>query len=377
MRLCGPLRLLRRNSNRDNNGQAYGIAAMRRRVLSLPTILSAAFGLAIIGFLLWRVLDFEWDEFVEHLTGINWWLFILAGLLYYLSFWFRGWRWQLIFNSVANRSENPDLQRAEAPNVATMSLMILTGWFVNSVMFFRIGDAYRGWALADRTSSDMPTALGTVFAERVQDMVVVLVLVVTSAIWALLVDGFAASGRIVDVAVIVVAVASGLVLALLLILYVMGKAGERVARWLPARFGRQYLHFQDGTLNSFRGGGMTLQIALGVLGWLMEVLRFYFVAQAMGLEMAISIAMFAALANAIMTTIPVPGGLGFVETALITVLLLVGLNDTDAFTLTVLDRSISWLSIVAFGGIAFLATTLKRSVTNRTTRVDEVGASGG
>ena len=368
---------MRRNSNRDNNGQAYGIAAMRRRVLSLPTILSAAFGLAIIGFLLWRVLDFEWDEFVEHLTGINWWLFLLAGLLYYVSFWFRGWRWRLIFNSVANRSENPDLQRAEAPNVATMSLMILTGWFVNSVMFFRIGDAYRGWALADRTSSDMPTALGTVFAERVQDMVVVLVLVVTSAIWALLVDGFAASGRIVDAAVIVVAVASGLVLALLLILYVMGKAGERVARWLPARFGRQYLHFQDGTLNSFRGGGMTLQIALGVLGWLMEVLRFYFVAQAMGLEMAISIAMFAALANAIMTTIPVPGGLGFVETALITVLLLVGLNDTDAFTLTVLDRSISWLSIVAFGGIAFLATTLKRSVTNRTTRVDEVGASGG
>ena len=350
---------------------------MRRRVLSLPTILSAAFGLAIIGFLLWRVLDFEWDEFVDHLIGINWWLYILAGLLYYVSFWFRGWRWQLIFNSVANRSENPDLQRAEAPNVATMSLMILTGWFVNSVMFFRIGDAYRGWALADRTSSDMPTALGTVFAERVQDMVVVLVLVVTSAIWALLVDGFAASGRIVDVAVIVVAVASGLVLALLLILYVMGKAGERVAQWLPARFGRQYLHFQDGTLNSFRGGGMTLQIALGVLGWLMEVLRFYFVAQAMGLEMAISIAMFAALANAIMTTIPVPGGLGFVETALITVLLLVGLNDTDAFTLTVLDRSISWLSIVAFGGIAFLATTLKRSVTNRTTRVDEVGASGG
>ena len=329
------------------------------------------------GFLLWRVLDFEWNEFVEHLTGINWWLFVLAGLLYYLSFWFRGWRWQLIFNSVANRSDNPDLQRARAPSVATMSLMILAGWFVNSVMFFRIGDAYRGWALADRTSSDMPTALGTVFAERVQDMVVVLVLVVTSAIWALLVDGFAASGRIVDVAVIVMAVASGLVLALLLILYVMGKAGERLARRLPERFGRQYLHFQDGTLSSFRGGGLTIQIALGVIGWLMEVLRFYFVAQAMGLDMAISIAMFAALANAIMTTIPVPGGLGFVETALITVLLLVGLNDTDAFTLTVLDRSISWLSIVAFGGIAFLAMTLKRSVGNRATRVEEVGASGG
>ena len=355
------MRFLSGNQNSDGNGQGYSVGAMTRRVFSLPTILSVAFGLAIIGFLLWRVLDFEWDEFIGHLTGINWWLFILAAVLYYVSFWFRGWRWQLIYKSVANRSENPELRRSEAPSIRTLSALILTGWFVNSVMFFRIGDAYRGWALADRTPSDMPTALGTVFAERVQDMVVVLILVVVSAIWALLVDGFAASGRIVDVAVIVVAVASGLVLVLLLILYLMRAAGERLASWMPERFRGYYLHFQDGALNSFRGGQMPTQISLGILGWLMEVLRFYFVAQAMGLDMAMSIAMFAALANAIMTTIPVPGGLGFVETALITVLLLTGLSHTDAFTLTVLDRSISWLSIVAVGGSVFLMMTLRRS----------------
>lgn len=370
------MRFLTNNSNRGSNGQAYSISAMVRRVFSLPTMLSVAFGLAIIIFLLWRVLDFEWDEFVQHLTGINWWLFVLAGVLYYVSFWFRGWRWQLIYNSVANRSDNTEVKHSKAPGVPTMAGLILSGWFVNSVMFFRIGDAYRGWALADRTSSDTPTALGTVFAERVQDMAVVLVLVVVSAIWVLLVDGFAASGRIVDVAVIVVAVASGLVLLLLLILYLMGRVGEKIAGWLPARFRRQYIHFQDGTLDSFRGGDMPKQIALGVLGWVMEVLRFYFVAQAMSLEMAMSIAMFAALANAIMTTIPVPGGLGFVETALVTVLLLVGLSHTDAFTLTLLDRAISWLSIVGFGGIAFLAMTLRRTAGNRLSDAEEVNASG-
>ena len=371
------MRFLTNNSNRGNNGQAYSIGEVVRRVFSVPTMLSLVFGLAIISFLLWRVLDFEWDEFVQHLTGINWWLFVLAGLLYYVSFWFRGWRWQLIYNSVANRSDNAEMKRSQAPNIPTMSGLILSGWFVNSVMFFRIGDAYRGWALAERTSTDTPTALGTVFAERVQDMAVVLVLVVVSAIWALLVDGFAASGRIVDVAVIVVAVASGLVLLLLLILYLMGKAGGKIAGWLPERFSEQYLHFQDGTLDSFRGGDMPKQVALGVLGWVMEVLRFYFVAQAMGLEMAMSIAMFAALANAIMTTIPVPGGLGFVETALITVLLLVGLNHTDAFTLTILDRAISWLSIVGFGGLAFLVMTLKRTSNDRLTVAEEVSAGGG
>ena len=180
------MRFLTNNSNRGTNGQTYSIGAMVRQVFSLPTLLSVAFGLAIIGFLLWRVLDFEWDEFIEHLTGINWWLFILAGALYYVSFWFRGWRWQLIYNSVATRSDNADMRQSPAPNIPTMAGLILSGWFVNSVMFFRIGDAYRGWALADRTSSDTPTALGTVFAERVQDMAVVLVLVVVSAVWALL-----------------------------------------------------------------------------------------------------------------------------------------------------------------------------------------------
>ena len=371
------MRFLKNITNSTSNGRALGVADVLRRVFSAPTLLSVAFGLAIIGFLLWRVLDFEWDEFVQHLTGINWWLFVLAGILYYVSFWFRGLRWQLIFDAVIQRSEEAQIRNTKSPSVATMATMILIGWFINSVMFFRIGDAYRGWALADRTSIGMPTALGTVFAERVQDMVVVLILVVISAVWALLVDGFAASGAIVDVAVIVVAVAAVLVLVLLLIVYLMGAAGERLAQLVPIRFRQQYLHFQEGALNSFRGGRMPSQILLGMLGWLMEAARFYFVAQAMGLDMAMSIAMFAALANAIMTTIPVPGGLGFVETALITVLLFTGLSHTDAFTLTVLDRAISWLSIVAIGGLLFLTITLKKTARSRTDRVEEATASGG
>ncbi len=355
------MNLFRKTKNSDRNDRDLSIADVLRRVFSVPTLLSLAFGLAVIGFLLWRVIDFEWDQFIDHLTGVDWRLFLLAGLLYYASFWFRGLRWALIYNAVARRSDNPLIRKSKSPDSITMSVLILTGWFINSVMFFRIGDAYRGWALADRTSSDMPTALGTVFAERVQDMVVVLMLVVISTVWALLVDGFAASGAIVDVAVIVVAAASVLVLVLLTIIYAMRAAGDRLARLVPNRFQKQYLHFQSSALNSFRGGQMHFQISLGILGWLMEVARFYFVAQAMGIDMAMSIAMFAALANAILTTIPVPGGLGFVETALVTVLLLTGLSHTDAFTLTVLDRAISWLSIVGIGGVVFVIVTLNRT----------------
>ncbi len=350
------------SSETQDQSSGLGIGEVVRRVFSLPTLLSIAFGLAVIGFLLWRVLDFEWNEFTAHLIGINWWLFALGVLLYYVSFWFRGWRWRIIYSAAERSAENGARKdSSSAPSTLTMSGLILSGWFINSVMFFRIGDAYRGWALSDRTSSQTSTALGTVFAERVQDMAVVLILVVVSAIWVLLVDGFAASGRIVDAAVIVVAIAAVLVLVLFIVLAAMNAADERLTRLVPERFRDQYRNFRDGTLNSFRGGRIPTQITLGILGWLMEVARFYFVAQAMGLDMAMSIAMFAALANAIMTTIPVPGGLGFVETALVTLLLLTGLNHTDAFTLALLDRSISWLSVVAVGGLVFLVMTVRRN----------------
>ncbi len=332
----------------------------------MPTLLSVVIGLGIIGLVLWRVLEFEWTEFWSTVTGLNLWYYVLAGVLYYASFWFRGVRWRSIFISANSKSsEERGVGGTRVPGSMTMGGLILSGWFVNSVMFFRLGDAYRGWALANRSGGHTSTALGTVFAERVQDMAVVLVLVVVAVVWALVVDGFEASGAVVDAAIIVIAVAAGLSLLLLVILGLMGTVGERLASWMPSRLRGQYLGFQSGALASFEGKHLPYQVLLGVIGWGLEIARFYFVAEAMGLEMALSIAMFAALANAILTTIPIPGGLGIVETALIGVLLLTGLNDTDAFTLTVLDRTISWLSVVIIGGVVFVLLSMKRGERRR------------
>ncbi len=359
------------------NVSRFGLDEVRRRILSVPTLVAIIFAAGAVGLVLWRVLDFEWEEFWRNVTGLNLWYFLLAAALYYASFWFRGVRWRSIFiTSESKNNSETDIVETRSPTSLTMAGMILSGWFVNSVMFFRLGDAYRGWALADRSGGHTSTALGTVFAERVQDMVVVLVLVLVSVTWALVVDGFEASGAIVDAAIIVIAIAAGLVLLLLLMLGLMGTVGDRLASWMPSRLRRQYVRFQSGALASFEGRHLPYQIVLGVIGWILEIARFYFVAEAMGLEMALSIAMFAALANAILTTVPIPGGLGIVETALIGVLLLTGLNDTDAFTLTVLDRMISWLSVVVLGGIVFVLLSMKRGERRRTEAETDVQGTG-
>ncbi len=345
--------------DRGESASRFEDREIGNRILSLPTLLVIAIAIAVIGLLMWRVLDFEWQEFFDNVTGLDVRSFLLAGVLYYASFWFRGLRWRSIYKTVISRQEGSTRDVPDAPSTLAMASLIFAGWFVNSIMFFRLGDAYRGWALANRSGDQFSVTLGTVFAERVQDMAVVLILIIISAALALSADGFSASGALVDAGVVVIGVAAALVLVLFIIIAVMGTLGKRLAKLLPIRVRKPYLGFQSGTLHSFRGRELPLQITLGICGWILEVGRFYFVAEALGLEMALSIAMFATLANAILTTIPIPGGLGIVETALVGLLLLTGLNDTDAFTLTVLDRSISWLSIVVLGGVVFAFISLR------------------
>ena len=72
------------------------------------------------------------------------------------------------------------------------------------------------------------------------------------------------------------------------------------------------------------------------------------------MDHSLGIIMFAALANAMLTTIPTPGGFGFVEGGLTGLLILFGRTDNEAISLVAVDRTISWLSVVLFGGILFV-----------------------
>lgn len=318
-------------------------ATLRRRVLSIPTLLAIAVGGAILVFALLRIFDLDWDEVWNNISGVDPIKYLLAVVFYYISFWFRGLRWRLI----AKTADIGGHGGKNVPGTFTLSGIILMGWFANSVAFLRLGDAYRGWALAMESKGDFPSSLGTVLAERVQDMAAVLILVLVAAIW-ITVEGDS------EVPVWVVFAALVLVGSLVLGLIVMRVAGDKVASRLPSRFSTAFINFQRGTLGSFSGKGLPPQIILGIVGWLLEIARFYFVADAIGIDISFGIVMFAALANAMLTTIPTPGGFGFVEGGMTGLLIVFGLTDNEALSLVAVDRTISWLSVVLFGGILFV-----------------------
>lgn len=326
----------------NGNGSQISVSAIRGRILSLPTLIALLAGAALLAFVLWRVFDFDWSELWANIRGVDPLLYLAGLVVYYISFWFRGLRWRLIAITA-----NTDSQDGKTiPGSTKMGGIILMGWFANSVAFLRLGDALRGWTLHRESASPFASSLGTVLAERVQDMIAVLGLVFVAAILVTL------SGD-AEVPGVVVAAAAGLVAALIAGLIAMRILGMRASRFLPGRFQQFYTRFQQGTLASFRGSHLPVQLLLGVIGWMLEIGRFYFVSQALDLDIGFGIIMFAALANAMLTTIPTPGGFGFVEGGLTGLLVLLGVGDTDALSLTVVDRSISWLSVVLFGGGLF------------------------
>jgi uncharacterized protein (TIRG00374 family) len=294
--------------------------------------------------------DIDWSATWENVRSMNPWLYAVGFLSYYASFIFRGIRWRILARS-AGAGSSPD---DKVPSVWQATQLIVIGWFVNSIAWLRLGDAYRAYAFAEECKKPFSWSLGTVLAERVIDTATIFGILLFTLV------AIAVTSSIVGLGYLMIA-AFLMSLVLVLVIVIMRMYGRRLARFLPNRLESSYHRFHEGTLGSFRQ--LTLPIILGFIGWLLEIARLYFVIQALGLELSIVFVPIVALGHAILSTVPTPGGVGAVEPG-VTGLLLLSLERHDAVSIALLDRSITYLSVIAVGGIVFLArqlTTAKRS----------------
>jgi uncharacterized protein (TIRG00374 family) len=231
------------------------------------------------------------------------------------------------------------------PGVPKLAGIILVSWFANCITWFRLGDAYRAYMYAGETKATFSRTIGTILAERVYDVVVVFLLLVAAFLALLLDAGDGPSWWFIVVALALVAGMVGIVLAMVFF-------QARILRLLPERARQVYERFYQGTVGSFKR--MPQSLALGVLAWMAEVGRLYFVVQALGLHLSLAMVLFVTLANSILTLVPLtPGGLGIVESGLTGVLML-ALAQPDALSVALLDRSISYLSIIIVGALLFV-----------------------
>lgn len=300
------------------------------------TILSFVFAALIVIFLL-RRLDIDPGEVWREIRSANPVLFVLGLLIYYLGFLVRTVRWRLMLEQAGvDRDEHVQLPA----NRGLLEILMLA-WFANCVVPAKLGDVYRAFLLNRRSNAPFTTTMGTIAAERLIDLVVLVVLLVASG---LLVFGrhFPSSTRTV------LFYGGGTVVAGLIVVAIAWIFRTRVLAIMPNRFAAPVSRVQVGLFDNLRSPWMS--VGLSTLVWLAEGARFFFVAWSLDSMLPLSTSLFIALLSSLATVSPItPAGLGVVEALVISVLPLVGVSGDSAAAIAILDRVISYWSLIVVG----------------------------
>jgi uncharacterized protein (TIRG00374 family) len=317
--------------------------SLRERFLNPQTLLSFLFALALLYFLVTRV-HINLTETVAHIRRANLLLFTLALVVYYLSFPVRGLRWRVLM-------ENAGFDDKEVPPARDLAEIIYLSWFANCLVPAKLGDLYRGYLVKKHAGLSLSKTMGTILAERILDFVVLFALMGVSGLISF-------RGRLPPAILQALGITLAIVLAAMVGLLAMRGLNRTLQRLLPARLGEVYARFAEGTLYSF--GRLPLLLLYTLLAWLAEAGRFLFVLLSLGLMLSPSAIVFIALGGSLLTTLPLtPGGLGFVEGGVTMALALYGMNKELAVSVALLDRAISYVSLVVLGAVVYLVSKKK------------------
>ena len=317
--------------------QVSGSTNIRRRAFSLPALVSLALAAAFLVFLLTR-FDVDLGDTWSQIRGSNPWLLAAAVLVHYTAIIFRGARWRLLL-------QNAQEDGATVPSILYCAQLVLLGSFANAVSWLRLGDAYRAYLYRDEQHASFSRTIGTILAERVMDAILIVLLLVVAMPFLVKSDGGAA-WTVLAVAIVLVALPATVLAA-------MTWARGWALRVLPGWLAERYKRFHQGTLGSFR---RILPVTiLGLLAWMFEVGRLYLVVQALHLDLSFPLVILLALANSVLTWVPTPGGVGAVEFGVAQLAMrLANLSTGIAAALVLVDRAISYLSIIIIGALLFL-----------------------
>ncbi len=278
-------------------------------------------------------------------------LVLVAFLIFYAGFPLRGLRWALLLRGTGTRV-----------SIRDSTEIIFLSWLVNCVVPAKLGDVYRAYLLKINSAASLSRTFGTVFIERVLDLIAIALLGIAAGYWSFR-NGLPPPIQLVFVIglVVVVVLAVGL--------FTLRNFGRRilVALPLPPRIVEFYDRFEEGVFGAIALRQMPLLGSLTGMIWMTEALRLFLIVHAFGftdVSLGLSGAVFVALIGSLLTAVPLsPAGLGIVEAGIVGVLTVAyGVPLAEATAIALLDRVISVFSIIVFGTIAYLVSSKPRGL---------------
>jgi uncharacterized protein (TIRG00374 family) len=313
--------------------------SLARRFLNLRTIGSILFGVAMLVLLFKVVLNIDLGETWRQISNANPLFLLLATLAYYATFPLRGLRWRFVLGRVGTQ-----IGRRDATEILFLS------WFVNCLVPAKLGDLYRAYLLKGNYGGSISRTVGTIFIERIADIVVIFALALAAGFWS-----FRGRSRPEIDALFL----AGFVVAAILVLLVIGLNyfGGHLTRFLPERVADLYERFHEGSTGALTARSLPVIGAMTTVIWLLEGFRLFFVIRALDLpdaNLGISASLFVMLGGSLLTAIPLtPAGVGFVEAGIVGLLALYGVVGEPAVAVALTDRAISILTVIVLGGILY------------------------
>jgi uncharacterized membrane protein YbhN (UPF0104 family) len=324
--------------------------ALSKKLLNWRTLIPLVIVVAAIAFFV-RQEHINPQETWAAMRSANILLLLAAFVIYYLSFPLRALRWRLLLENVGYTQA----KGVQLPKFWKLVEIIFISWFANAIVPAKLGDLYRAYLLRQEAGVSATRSFGTVLAERLLDLCVLLLLFIPSLIISLHshLPPQLRIGLEITLAAVIIGIGGLFTLRLL---------RAHIAMLVPVRFHGHYDHFQEGTLGSFRRLPVLTGLTIGV--WACEALRFFFVAMALHLIdgdflHVIAAACFIALGEALLTVVPFTGGgVGLVEGGMLAMITLftkgIGNALSVATAAILLDRTISLFSIIVLGFIVFM-----------------------
>ena len=295
------------------------------------TVLGAVFSIACLVALLWWAAHQEAPRFpsapaplAELGTAVA---FYLAGCVVRAERWFE----LLRYNGAQPR-------RADAYG------LLAVGNFGNNVLPARAGDAMRVVMIAPRAKTDARTAIGTIVAERVLDVVVLVGLFVVLAYGVLGGIDVPSAGRLLFAALLV----AGLLAAAAIAAWVLHHRGHlvRVLAWLAP--------MAEATRRLRSNHGLRL-LALTFAVWALEWIAWWLTARAAGLDLALlEVGYLMGLASVFALVPSGPGYVGTFDAALAFGVRALGHSGEQALSYLLLLRFVVTIPITLIGLVVLL-----------------------
>ena len=308
------------------------VSQVLKRILSIPTFITFVI---VSGIIVILVTGFNIDmaKVMSVIFEAGPVPYILAFLTHYLSFVFRGLRWKYLVGTV-----NHDKQ----PSSFEYVKLIFLSNFINSASLFRIGDLYKVYAFNRKYAKGFTNLLGTLITERLLDCVMLAILV--GVFGQVLLQ--TANKEIQMIVVFPIILLGILLLAFIAVIKI-----KKIPKF-PLLTNLIHKAKEGAQIPK---KNIVPAFLMSILAWVCEIVRVYFIASALQFDLEFAHTSILSLVHAMLTLVPTPGGIGAVESGVAGLgTLLLNMTPENSIALILLDRSITYLSVLLIGGFVFI-----------------------